>query len=59
MARGNTRLFGSLSMLFYLVLLFSPLALLKTAHAQSEQKPLQENYGVGMFYHICQTKDTC
>jgi len=46
MARGiRTPSLFSLTALFYLVLLFSPLALLKTAHAQSDQDPLQENYG--------------
>jgi len=45
MARGNTQLFSGISVLFYLCLLFSPLALLKTAHAQSDQDPLQESYG--------------
>jgi len=50
MARGiRTPSLFSLTALFYLVLLFSPLALLKTAHAQSDQDPLQENYGTGMF----------
>ena len=36
-----------LSALFYLVLLFSPLAFLQTANAASDQDPLQESYGVG------------
>jgi hypothetical protein len=36
-----------LSALFYLVLLFSPLAFLQTAHASSDQDPLQESYGTG------------
>jgi heat shock protein 5 len=49
MARGNqTPFYLGLSALFYLILLFSPLALLQTAHAQSDQDPLQENYGTGM-----------
>lgn len=34
-----------LSALFYLVLLFSPLAFVSQAHAQSDQDPLQESYG--------------
>lgn len=38
-----------LSALFYLVLLFSPLAFLQTANAASDQDPLQESYGVGEF----------
>jgi heat shock protein 5 len=46
MARGNqSGLFMGLSALFYLVLLFSPLAFLQTAHASSDQDPLQESYG--------------
>jgi heat shock protein 5 len=46
MARGTRSTFlPSLSILFYLVLLFSPLALISTAHAQSDQDPLQESYG--------------
>jgi len=48
MARGNqSGLFMGLSALFYLVLLFSPLAFLQTAHASSDQDPLQESYGTG------------
>jgi len=47
MARGNnSSFFMGLSALFYLVLLFSPLALVSQAHAQSDQDPLQESYGV-------------
>ncbi|TGO47890.1 hypothetical protein BOTNAR_0502g00100 [Botryotinia narcissicola] len=46
MASGNrSSLFVGLSALFYLVLLFSPLALFQTVHAQSDQDPLQESYG--------------
>ncbi|KAH8816130.1 heat shock protein 70 family [Xylogone sp. PMI_703] len=46
MARGNQSPFYlGLSALFYLVLLFSPLAFLQTASAQSDQDPIQENYG--------------
>jgi endoplasmic reticulum chaperone BiP len=53
MARGNnTQLFVGFSALFYLLLLFSPLALLQTASAQSDQDPLQESYGTGMVYRI-------
>lgn len=40
-------MFLGLSALFYLVLLFSPLAYISTASA--EQDPLQESYGTGMF----------
>jgi hypothetical protein len=40
-------MFVGLSALFYLVLLFSPLALLQTANAESNQDPLQESYGTG------------
>lgn len=48
MASGNrSSLLVGLSALFYLVLLFSPLALFQTAHAQSDQDPLQESYGTG------------
>ncbi len=48
MARGSSSQFVlGFSALFYLCLLFSPLALLSTAHAQSDQEPLQENYGTG------------
>ena len=48
MARGNrTPFYLGLSALFYLILLFSPLALVQQAHAQSEQDPLQEDYGSG------------
>lgn len=49
MARGNqSGLFMGLSALFYLVLLFSPLAFIQTAHASSEQEPLAaESYGTG------------
>jgi heat shock protein 5 len=48
MARGTRSTFlPSLSILFYLALLFSPLALISTAHAQSDQDPLQESYGTG------------
>lgn len=51
MARGNqTPFYLGLSALFYLVLLFSPLALLQTAQAQSDQDPLQENYGTGKLF---------
>ena len=50
MARGTkTPLFVGLSALFYLVLLFSPLALLQGVHAQNEQEPLQEDYGTGQY----------
>jgi heat shock protein 5 len=50
MARSNqTSMFLGLSALFYFVLLFSPLAFLQTAHAQSDQDPLQESYGTGEF----------
>ncbi|KAG0645972.1 Immunoglobulin heavy chain-binding [Hyphodiscus hymeniophilus] len=46
MARGNNSSFYmGVSALFYLVLLFSPLALVSQAHAQSDQDPLQESYG--------------
>ncbi|KAI9742997.1 MAG: ATPase with role in protein import into the ER [Claussenomyces sp. TS43310] len=46
MARSNqTPLFAGLSILFYLVLLFSPLAFLQTASAQADQDPIQESYG--------------
>ncbi|KFY72054.1 hypothetical protein V499_07778 [Pseudogymnoascus sp. VKM F-103] len=47
MARGNqSGLFMGLSALFYLVLLFTPLAFLQTASASSEQEPLAaESYG--------------
>ena len=48
MARGNrSSLFSGLSIFFYLFLLFSPLALVQQAHAQSDQDPLQESYGTG------------
>ena len=48
MASGNrSSLFVGLSAIFYLVLLFSPLAFFQTAHAQSDQDPLQESYGTG------------
>ncbi|KAA8565574.1 hypothetical protein EYC84_009426 [Monilinia fructicola] len=46
MASGNrSSLFVGLSAFFYLVLLFSPLAFLQTANAQSDQDPVQESYG--------------
>jgi heat shock protein 5 len=46
MARGTqTPFYLGLSALFYLILLFSPLAFLQTASAQSDQDPLQESYG--------------
>jgi heat shock protein 5 len=52
MARGTqTPLLLGLSALFYLLLLFSPLALLQTANAQSDQTPLEnghEDYGTGI-----------
>lgn len=49
MARSRqTPLFAGLSILFYLVLLFSPLAYVQTASAQ-EKDPLQESYGTGKF----------
>jgi hypothetical protein len=49
MAGGNrSSLFVGLSALFYLALLFSPLAFFQTAHAQSDQDPLQANYGTGV-----------
>lgn len=51
MARGNrTPFYTGLSLLFYLTLLFSPLALFQTASAQSDQDPLQESYGTGMYF---------
>lgn len=50
MASGNrSSLFVGLSAIFYLVLLFSPLAFFQTANAQSDQDPLQESYGTGKF----------
>ncbi|RAL62592.1 hypothetical protein DID88_004440 [Monilinia fructigena] len=46
MASGNrSSLFVGLSAIFYLVLLFSPLAFFQTANAQSDQDPVQESYG--------------
>jgi hypothetical protein len=53
MARGNqSGLFMGLSALFYLVLLFTPLAFLQTASASSEQEPLAaESYGTGKLFH--------
>lgn len=52
MARGNqSGLFMGLSALFYLVLLFSPLAFVQTASASSEQEPLAaESYGTGKLH---------
>lgn len=50
MARGNqSGLIMGLSALFYLFLLFTPLAFLQTVSAEaSEQEPLAaENYGTG------------
>jgi heat shock protein 5 len=48
MAQGNrSSFFMGLSALFYLVLLFSPLALVSQVNAQDSQDPLQENYGTG------------
>lgn len=49
MARGNSRssFWLGLSALFYLGLLFAPLALVGRVNAESEQDPLQENYGTG------------
>ena len=49
MARGNrSSLFLGLSALFYLVLLFAPLAFIQTVEAAEAQEPLKEdNYGVG------------
>ena len=41
-----------LSALFYMILLFSPLAFIQTAHAASDQDPLQESYGTGTFYQL-------
>lgn len=38
-------MFGSLSALFYLALLFSPLANLQTVYAQDEADPIQQSYG--------------
>jgi hypothetical protein len=51
MARGNrTSLLMGLSALCYLVLLFSPLAYIPTASAETDaQDPLQDNYGVGKY----------
>lgn len=46
MARNNwTSFLGPLTVVFYLVLLFSPLALVGTAQAQSDQDVLTESYG--------------
>jgi len=56
MARGNRSSFlMGLSALFYLVLLFSPLAYLPTASAETDaaQDPLQESYGVGKCSFFC------
>lgn len=39
------------SALVYFILLFSPLALVGQAQAQSDQDPLQENYGTGKLAH--------
>lgn len=50
MARSTNSMFVGLSALFYLVLLFSPLALLQTANAESSQDPLQESYGTGKLF---------
>jgi heat shock protein 5 len=51
MAQGNrSSFYMGLSALFYLILLFSPLALVSTAHAQSDQDPLQESYGTGKWH---------
>lgn len=52
MARSMGGLFMSLSALFYLILLFSPLAFISTANAASEQDPLQESYGTGRFFML-------
>jgi len=52
MARGSkSSAFMGLSALFYLVLLFAPLAFLGTVKADTTdaQEPLGENYGVGMY----------
>ncbi|KAG9247123.1 heat shock protein 70 family [Calycina marina] len=49
MARGNrSSFFTGISCLFYLTLLFAPLAFLQTVAAQDSEveEPLQENYGV-------------
>ena len=46
-----------LSTLFYLILLFSPLALVSQAHAQSDQDPLQESYGTGRRQLVCRGEE--
>lgn len=59
MARGNTSFWMGLSALFYLVVLFAPLALVGSVNAQSEQDPLQENYGTGKSFALPQIDMLC
>lgn len=54
MAQGNRSSFMGLSVLFYLFLLFSPLALISQVHAESDQDPLQDNYGTGRRQSVCE-----
>lgn len=58
MVRGNGTAFSllSFSALFYLVLLFSPLALVGTVQAQSDQEPLAESYGTGMSASVAESE---
>ena len=46
-SRGASAPFAWSTLLYLLVIFLAPLALLNTAHAQEDQKPLQENYGTG------------
>lgn len=57
MAQGNrTSFFLGLSALAYFLILFAPLALVGQAQAQSEQDPLQENYGTGKLFIALQRR---
>jgi heat shock protein 5 len=47
MARGNQNSLLGFSLIALFALLFS-VGFLSTVHAQSDQDPLQENYGTGM-----------
>ena len=60
---STTSRFQLTTLLYLLVIFIAPLALLNTAHAQEEQKPLQEQYGDGKYpltphFHKLEHADT-
>jgi len=57
MARSHQTSLLGISILAFFGLLFS-VGFLSTAHAQSDQDPLQENYGTGKSGCTCKAADT-